>query len=258
VFLTSLNIKLENFEEECIKSIDSIFDAYFLLSKENIVLDYGIKDRLLNLYFGRESLQGKDFIKLSRNQTQQESFKGLIQKILEKKPQMFETNVKLNDQTSYYYVFIFMLADDQKLINFQNINKQEKMEQKLIESEEMYRNIFNSTPYAIWLVDLRGTILDCNETMNNFMSVFKHIDLIGKPFRDVLKMFLREGDPRFENLEKVLKERFKILLKQGYIKPIEFEISRADGKTFWITLESSFVNIGRERRIQTFIIQRES
>ncbi|UCC20522.1 MAG: PAS domain S-box protein [Promethearchaeota archaeon] len=134
-----------------------------------------------------------------------------------------------------------------------DITNRKNSEQKLKESEEMYRNLFNSTPYAIWLVDLRGNILDCNETMNNFMSVFKHTDLIGKPFRDVLKMFLREGDPRFENLEKVLKERFKILLKQGYLKPIEFEISRGDGKTFWITLESSFVNIGKERRIQTFI-----
>lgn len=516
MFLTSLNIKLENFEEECIKSIDSIFDAYLLLSKENMVLNYGIKDKLLNLFFGRESLQGKDIIKFFGAQIRQESTKGLLQKILEKKPQIFEFIIKINDQINYYNVFIFILANDQMLINFQNIDRQKKIEfelaeerntlkniielnpyaieikdvegrhvsankafidmfksvppreysifedphlkkigvlekiltmkegkvlklgehwydvhnsaieaglnledypsspichkvvvfpifdskrkiknyvflhediterkqteqklreseerfrslvettsdwiwevdansfytytspkikdilgyepeeiigktpfdlmpsneaervskifqaviesqksftrientnlhkngrlivletsgvpifkengdllgyrgidrditerkkaeQKLKESEEMYRNLFNSTPYAIWLVDLRGKILDCNETMNNFMSVFKHTDLIGIPFRDVLKMFLREGDPRFENLESRLKERFKILLKQGYIKPIEFEISRGDGKSFWITLESSFVKVGKERLIQTFI-----
>jgi len=143
------------------------------------------------------------------------------------------------------------------LLGYRGINRditeRKKAEQKLKESEKMYRHLFNSTPYAIWLVDLRGNILDCNETMNNFMSVFKHTDLIGKPFRDVLKMFLREGDPRFENLEKVLKERFIILLKKGYLKPIEFEISRGDGKTFWITLESSFVKFGKEQLIQTFI-----
>ncbi|MEE9379741.1 MAG: PAS domain S-box protein [Candidatus Lokiarchaeia archaeon] len=514
--MTSLNIKLENFEEECIKSIDSIFDAYLLLSKENIVLNYGIKDKLLNFYFGGESLQEIDLIKFLGDQIQKESKKELIRKILEKKIQIFEFNIKINDQIGYYNVFIFILANDQMLINFRNIDEQKKIEfelaeerntlkniielnpyaieikdvegrhvsankafvdmfksvpppeysifedphlkkrgllekiltlkegkilrmgehwydphdsaiesnldldeipsslichkavgfpifdserkiknyvfmhediterklterklreseerfrslvettsdwlweidansvytysspkikdilgyepeeiigktpfdlmssdeaerigkifkaviesqksftrlentnlhkegrlivletsgvpifnengdllgyrgidrditerkkaeQKLKESEEMYRNLFNSTPYAIWLVDLRGKILDCNETMNNFMSVFKHTDLIGKPFRDVLKMFLREGDPRFENLEQRLKERFKILLKQGYIKPVEFEISRGDGKTFWITLESSFVNIGKKKLIQTFI-----
>jgi len=131
-----------------------------------------------------------------------------------------------------------------------DITERKKAEQKLKESEEMYRNLFNSTPYAIWLVDLKGIIIDCNEPMNKFLSVFKHSDLIGKPFREVLQMFYREGDPRFENIEQVLKERFVVLLKKGYLKPIEFEISRGDGKTFWITLESSFV---KKSLIQTFI-----
>jgi len=511
VFLTSLN-----FEKEFINSIDSIFDAYLLLSKENIVLNYKIKDKLLNLYFGKESLQEKDLIKFFETQTQQESKKELIRKILKKKPQIFEFSIKENDQIGYYNVFIFILADAQMLINFRNIDKQKKIEfelpeernmlkniielnpyaieikdveghhvsankafidmfksvsppeysifedphfkkiglldkiltlkegkvlrmgehwydprdsaiesnlsldeipsslichkavvfpifdregniknyvfmhediterkqteqklreseerfrslvettsdliwevdansiytyvspkikdilgyepeeiigkspfdlmpsdetervgkifqaaveskksltwlentnihkdgglivletsgepifnengdllgyrgidrditerkkaeQKLKESEEMYRNLFNSTPYAIWLVDLKGIILDCNEPMNKFLSVFKPSDLIGKPFREVLQMFYREGDPRFENIEQVLKERFIELLKKGYLKPIEFEISRGDGKTFWVTLESSFVKIGKKSLIQTFI-----
>lgn len=514
--MASLNVKLENFEEECINSIDSIFDAYFLASKGNIVLGYRIKDKLLKLFFGKESLQGEDFFKLIGSQIQQDGNKELKQKILEKKPQLFELSIKINDQIGYYNVFTFILANDQMLISFQNIDKQKKIEfelaeerntlkniielnpyaieikdaegrhvsankafidmfksvappeysifkdphlkkrglldkilklkegkvikmgehwydvrdsaieaglnvehypsspichkavafpifdregkiknyvmmheditaykkaeqklreseerfrslvettsdwiwevdvnsvftyvspkvrdvlgyepkeiigktpfdlmpleeaervqkvfktildsdksfkildntnihkdgslkiletsgvpifdedgkfigyrginrnitkrkkaeTKLKESEEMYRNLFNSTPYAIWLVDLQGKIIDCNETMDNFMSIFKYTDLIGKSFRDVLKMFAREGDPRFENLEKLLKDRFKILLKKGYIKPIEFEIYRGDGKTFWITLESSFVKIGKKRLIQTFI-----
>ena len=516
MFLTSLNVKLEDFEEEFINSINSIFDAYLLLSKENIVLNYRIKDKLLNLYFGRGSLQEKDLIKSFGVQIQQESKKELIRKILEKKPQIFEFSIKVNDQIGYYNVFIFILANNQMLINFQNIDKQKKIEfelpeernmlkniielnpyaieikdveghhvsankafidmfksvpppeysifedphmkkiglldkiltlkegkvlrmgehwydprdsaiesnlnldeipsslichkavsfpifdregniknyvfmhediterkqterklheseerfrslvettsdwiwevdansvytytspkikdilgyepeeiigktpfdfmpsdeaervsklfqaaiesqkpltwlentnlhkdgrlivletsgvpifnengdflgyrgidrditarkkaeQKLKESEEMYRNLFNTTPYAIWLVDLKGTIIDCNEPMNKFLSVFKHSDLIGKSFREVLQMFYREGDPRFENIEQVLKERFVVLLKKGYLKPIEFEISRGDGKTFWITLESSFVKIGKKSLIQTLI-----
>jgi len=516
VFLTSLNVISGNFEEECINSIDSIFDAYFLLSKENIVLSYKIKDKLLNSYFDKESLQGEDFFKLFGSQIQQERNKELKQKILEKKPQIFEYSIKINGQIGFYNIFIFMLANDRILINFRNIDDQKKIEfelaeerntlkniielnpyaieikdnegrhvsannafidmfksvappqysiftdphlkkrglldkilklkegevvkmgehwydvrdsareaglnlddypsspichkavafpildreakirnyvfmhedvterkqterklreseerfrslvettsdwiwevdansvftyvspkirdilgyepeeiigkrpfdlmpldeaehvrnvfqiilesdksfkilentnlhkdgsliiletsgvpifdesgqllgycgisrditkhkkaeQKLKESEEMYRNLFNTTPYAIWLVDLQGKIIDCNETMDKFLAIFKYTDLIEKSFRDVLKMFAREGDPRFENLEKLMKDRFKILLKKGYIKPIEFEIYRGDGKTFWITLESSFVNIGKKRIIQTFI-----
>ncbi|MHA1255196.1 MAG: PAS domain-containing sensor histidine kinase [Promethearchaeota archaeon] len=134
-----------------------------------------------------------------------------------------------------------------------DITERKQAEEKLKESEEMFRNLFNNTPYAIWLVDLKGVILDCNKPMNKFLSIFKPSDLIGKPFREVLQMFYREGDPRFENIEQVLKKRFVVLLKEGYLKPIEFEVSRGDGKTFWITLESAFVNAGKNRLIQTFI-----
>jgi len=279
VFLTSLSVNLDNFEVEFIKSIDSIFDAYFLVSKENIVLDYKIKDKLLNLYFGNETLKGVDYYKLFGSQIQEEGIKELKQKILERKPQLFECSLKINNQIGYYNVFIFILVNDQILINFQNINKQKKIEfeldengqllgyrginrditerkkaeKKLKESEKMYRNLFNSTPYAIWLVDLQGKIIDCNDTMDKFMSIFKYTDLIGKSFRDVLRMFAHEGDPRFENLEKIMNDKFKILVKKGYLKPMEFELYRGDGKTFWITLESSVVKIGKKRLIQTFI-----
>ncbi|MFX0000835.1 MAG: PAS domain S-box protein [Candidatus Hermodarchaeota archaeon] len=387
--MTSLNVKLENFEEECINSIESIFDAYFLLSKENTVLGYRIKDELLNIYFGKERLQGEDFLNLLRSYNQQKSIKELKQRILENEAQLFEFNINVNDREGYYNIFIFNLANDQKLINFLNTDDQKKIEfdlaeerntlkniielnpyaieikdiegrhvsankafidmfksvappeysiftdphikkrglldkilklregkvirmgehwydprdsaieaglnlkdvpsslichkavafpifdrwgriknyimmheditkrkiaeKRLEESEKMYRDLFNNTPYAIWLVNLQGKIVDCNETMDKFMSVFTHTDLIGKPFRDVLKMFSRKGDPRFENLTQVFKERFKILIKNGYLEPIEFEISRGDGKTFWITLESSFVTIGKEKLIQLFI-----
>jgi len=84
--LASLNINLGNYEEECIKSVDAIFDAYLLISKENIVLNYRIKEKRLNLYFGSESLQEKNLIKSFGDQIQQESKKELIRKILEKKP----------------------------------------------------------------------------------------------------------------------------------------------------------------------------
>ncbi|UCC20521.1 MAG: hypothetical protein JSV62_04325 [Promethearchaeota archaeon] len=70
--MTSLNNTLNEFEEECINSIDSIFDAYFLLSKEHLILDYRIKDKLLNLQFDKENLQGEDFLELIRSQIQQE------------------------------------------------------------------------------------------------------------------------------------------------------------------------------------------
>ena len=134
-----------------------------------------------------------------------------------------------------------------------DISERKKWERKLEESEKKYRHLFNSTPYAIWLVNLKGIIIDCNNTMNQYMTEFKVEDLIGKNFREIINMFISRGDPGFKDLDSVFNKRFKLLLKQGYLDPIEFQISRGDGKKFWITLETSFVTIDNEKIIQIFI-----
>ena len=128
------------------------------------------------------------------------------------------------------------------------------LENKLRESEIKYRHLFNSAPHAIWLVDSNGKIIDCNDTMNHFLSILTNKDLIGKQYMDVLKTFTRMADNRFEKLQKFLKERFLRFLKQGFLEePFIFEVNRADGKLLWITLESSFINIGDKKLVQVFI-----
>ncbi|MFW9898990.1 MAG: PAS domain S-box protein [Candidatus Thorarchaeota archaeon] len=139
------------------------------------------------------------------------------------------------------------------LLISRDITERKIAEQKLRESEKKYHDLFNSTPYAIWLVDLNGVLIDCNTTMNKFMTVFKKEDLIGKNFSEVIRLFSSKGDSKFEKLSSVFKEGFKFLLKQGYIDPFEFQITRADGKELWITLESSLVYVGNEKFIQIFI-----
>jgi PAS domain S-box-containing protein len=128
------------------------------------------------------------------------------------------------------------------------------LENKLKESEIKYRHLFNSAPHGIWLVDLTGKIIDCNDMMNHFLSILTKEDLIGKHYMDVLKIFTRMADIRFEKLQKLLRERFLRFLKKGYLnEPFIFEVNRADGKLLWITLESSFINIGDKKLVQVFI-----
>lgn len=171
MFLTSLKVKLGNYEKEFIKSIDSIFDGYLLLSKENTVLSYRIKDKLLNLYFGSESLQKRN-LKSVGVQIQQESMKELIRKILEKKPQLFELKLKVSDQIGYYNIFIFILANDQMLINFQNIDKLKKIEFELAEERNTLKNIIELNPYAIEIKDIEGRHVSANKA---FIDMFKSV-----------------------------------------------------------------------------------
>ncbi len=100
---------------------------------------------------------------------------------------------------------------------------------------------------------MNGTIIDCNETMNEFLTFFNHQDLIGKNFIDVMLMFLKIGDSRFEKLIPVLKARFENLIEDKILKPFEFKIARGDGKEFWVTIDVSFVKVGDQELIQAII-----
>ncbi|MBD3341538.1 MAG: PAS domain S-box protein [Candidatus Lokiarchaeota archaeon] len=140
------------------------------------------------------------------------------------------------------------------LVIARDITERKVAERLLQESEKKYRHLFNSSPYAIWLVDMKGKIVDCNITMNRFLSVFSREDLIGRDFREVLKLFLRRGDARFEELIPVFAERFRALVKNKKLEPYEFQIARGDGKEFWLTLEGSFVHFENKTLLQVFIM----
>ncbi|MHA1509762.1 MAG: PAS domain S-box protein, partial [Promethearchaeota archaeon] len=251
---------LKESEEKYRDLYESAPNAYFSIAPDKFIIRCNNAAVKL-LGYSREELIGmKIFDIYSDSPEGLPKAKVVFKKFVEGIPiQDEELQMRHKDGTPIWVSLTVKAVQDQKgqvIVSRSmviDITERKKAEQKVTESEEMYRNLFNSTPYAIWLVDLKGVILDCNEPMNKFLSIFKPSDLIGKPFREVLQMFYREGDPRFENIEQVLKKRFVVLLKEGYLKPIEFEVSRGDGKTFWITLESSFVNVGKNKLIQTFI-----
>ena len=123
-----------------------------------------------------------------------------------------------------------------------------RLGQKIKESEEQYRHLFESSPYAIWLLELDGTILDCNSTMNNLLSAYEIKDLIGKKFFEVLSIIKR---PEF--LIRILKERWAKFVKGDNLGPFEFQITRVDGKKFWLDIRSTLVKVGNKTLIQAII-----
>lgn len=148
--------------------------------------------------------------------------------------------------------------DDGEIQNYiqvtRDITEKEIAKEKLIESEKKYEHLFNTAPMAVWLVDSRGIIVDCNEAMNDLLAIFKKEDLIGKRFSDVFKMFLSEGDSKFGELTHVFKERFKRLVKGEPRKtPFIINVNRGDGKPLWLSIESTVVELGKEKYFQSFI-----
>ncbi|MFX1321611.1 MAG: PAS domain S-box protein [Promethearchaeota archaeon] len=142
--------------------------------------------------------------------------------------------------------------DDGKVIGFitllRDVTDKKIAEQKLKESEERYRHLFESSPYAIWLMELDGTILDCNSTMNNLLSAYERKDLIGKKFSEVLSIIKR---PEF--LINILKERLAKFIKGDNLSSFEFQITRVDGKKFWLDLQTTIVKVGNDTLLQVII-----
>ncbi|MHA1985157.1 MAG: PAS domain S-box protein [Promethearchaeota archaeon] len=130
-----------------------------------------------------------------------------------------------------------------------DITERRKTENLLRESEEKYRYLFQNSPFFVGIVDLNGVLIDCNDVVNNLLSVHKKEDIIGKNFRDIFAINEKNHDviPIFK--------MFFIELIQGKIpEPIEFKLNRTFGDPLWLNVRGALIKIEDKNLIQ-FIIQ---
>ncbi len=203
--------------------------------------------------------KGLSFLTFIPDSREREQVIKRVKEILQgTKPKAHEYLMQKKDGSQFYgRIHSIPKFKDDRVVGLRgilhDITESKLAEQKLKESEAKYRHLFNNTPYAVWLVNLKGDIIDCNITMNKFLSILTKDDIIGKNFRDVMKLFIMKGDSRFKDLEPIFHERFKQVLAGNELEPLEFKVNRGDGKEFWISLESSFVEGGDESLLQVFI-----
>ncbi len=89
------------------------------------------------------------------------------------------------------------------IFTIRDITDRHQSEQKLRESEQKYRSIFNNSFDGIIYLDPSGKIIDCNEQAVRIYGG-KRDDLIGKDFRS-LKIFSVKGTPQLlTHMDKIL------------------------------------------------------
>ncbi|MFW9823587.1 MAG: PAS domain S-box protein [Candidatus Thorarchaeota archaeon] len=136
-----------------------------------------------------------------------------------------------------------------KVLNLaRDVTDKKTAEQKLRQSEKKYRHLFNSSPYVIWLMEEDGTIVDCNSTTSELLSVLKIEEIIGKKFSEVLSVLER---PNY--LINVLQARFDKFLKGEKLGPLELQITRGDRKKLWLSVQTSLVKVGKKILTQAII-----
>ena len=123
----------------------------------------------------------------------------------------------------------------------QDITERKKAEEVLKESEEKFSKVFYSSPTAIIISTLEGSIIDVNEQYTSITGYNKdeiigknttEINLYGKEYRDKL-------------LEK--------LLKEGHIHDMEIEISDKWDKKHILLISTEFIELkGKKHLISLF------
>jgi len=125
-----------------------------------------------------------------------------------------------------------------------DVSEQKKAKEKLKYSEEKYRSLFENAPYSIFLIDMEGKILDCNQSSIDLFGYSKH-EIIGSSHRE-LKIHPEEKINFFV-------KRFIKLIKGKDIEPIETLLYTKKRNLKWVQIRSSLIQIGGRYLIQTII-----
>jgi len=125
-----------------------------------------------------------------------------------------------------------------------DITNRKIAERKLKESEERYRNLIESVPFSIVLIDQNGKLIYCNPALEKLID-YSRDDLIGIEFKNLPAI-----NPEYVP---ILLKRFQKVLKGEILSPLEMELYKKDGSSVWIKYQSTLVKLGDNILLQTII-----
>jgi PAS domain S-box-containing protein len=136
--------------------------------------------------------------------------------------------------------------NDRSLLQFcsqviNNALERKYTEDKLIESERRYRNLFKTAPLMIFLLDFNGKVVDVNyKVLKNFNYGKK--DIIGKHFID-LNLIRKEKINFFDR-------KLEELLKNNSITPVDIPVLSDNFKLNWVKMYASLITVNKKTLIQ--------
>jgi PAS domain S-box-containing protein len=164
---------------EHVTDVISIFD-------ENLNLMYINKGQEKISGFSREEVMGKSPLEFMHPDDIQRCT-SMFQEALKTGEGFGEVRLRRKDNTYVWLEANVKVTTDKQgkikaVLVSRDISKRKLMEKKLIETEEKYRHLFEHSPFSIFLIDLNGTIIDCNSATEKLIG-YKQEDLINEDIK---------------------------------------------------------------------------
>ena len=151
---------------------------------------------------------------------------------------------KISGKERYVTARYFHFPPDKIIVHTDDITQQVLTEQKLQNTEIIFKDLFDRSPYSIVLLEMDGTIIDSNPATRQLFG-YNRADLIGKRFLD-LTLYPTK------NL-KSLVPRFKQILKGELVGTLEYEIYKKNGEIAWINALPSLIHLKNKSMIQAIV-----
>ncbi len=130
------------------------------------------------------------------------------------------------------------------LLISRDITERKRTHQKLIESEQKYRDLFENSPLSVGIMDVNGIFLDCNQAAEKLFG-YQREEIIGNHFQKIAKY-------PAESLSLIM-DNYKTLLKGKVPKPLEVKLNKKSGPIH-VMIHSNIIPTEFEPFFQ-FIIQ---
>ncbi|MFX1338444.1 MAG: PAS domain S-box protein [Promethearchaeota archaeon] len=117
------------------------------------------------------------------------------------------------------------------------------------ESEILYKDIFNSSPFLIGLINKEGILININDKVKDFLSIHTKQQIIGKNYIDILSL-----NEKNKPLIPIFKDYFEKIFKGEKQDSFEFKLYRSIEGYFWCRFDCSLVKIEEVEIIQ-FMVQ---
>ncbi|MHA1932718.1 MAG: PAS domain-containing sensor histidine kinase [Promethearchaeota archaeon] len=125
-----------------------------------------------------------------------------------------------------------------------DITEKFELEQKVKLSESRYRNLIESVPFSIALIDQKGIVIYCNPATIRLLG-YSEQELIGNEFRKLPAIH--------QNYLPKMLERFKKVITGELLPPFDVQLYKKDGSLIWISYQTSQVKLGDEYLIQAVL-----